>query len=197
MKEKNKKNDHMVSFGTWLLLGILTIVVIIFSVKPQFAPIISDLTLEKVLVALGGIFIIVLLVERVTEIVVAIWWQAKTDQLEAELSALKGDLTKAADETAKKAKEEAKELVKEKDKELVKYKAETKGFSLLFSFALSIVVCSAGVGLLGAIIEITEDAKFLRGVDIVLTSGLIAGGSDEYHQFVRALERTFKKIPKS
>jgi len=175
----------MVSFGKWPLLGILTIVVIIFSVNPQLTPIISDLTLEKVLVALGGIFVIVLLVERVTEIVVSIWWQATTDQLEVELSALKGDPAKAADATAK-------------DKELAKYKAETKGFSLLFGFTLSIVVCSAGVGLLGEIIDITKgNVQFLRGVDIVLTSGLIAGGSDEYHQFVRALEKLFKKIPKT
>jgi len=171
----------MVSFGTWLLLGILTIVVIIFSVNPQLAPVISGLTLEKVLVALGGIFIIVLLVERVTEIVVSIWWEEKTDQLTEELSALKGDPAKAADATAK-------------AKELAEHKAKTKRFSLLFGFALSIVVCSAGVGLLGEIIviDITKGNKqFLRGVDIVLTSGLIAGGSDEFHQFVRALEMFF------
>ncbi len=177
--------DHMVSFGTWLLLGILTIVIIVFSVNPQLAPIFSDLTLQKVLVALGGIFVIVLLVERVTEIVVSIRYQATTDQLEEELSALKGVPAKAADTTAK-------------AKELAKYKAETKGFSLLFGFTLSIVVCSAGVGLLGEIIDITKgNVQFLRGVDIVLTSGLIAGGSDEYHQFVRALEKLFKKIPKT
>ena len=175
----------MVSFGKWLLLGILTIVVIIFSVNPRSAPIISDLTLQDVLVALGGIFVIVLLVERVTEIVVSIRYQATTDQLEEELSALKGVPAKAADAMAK-------------AKELAKYKAETKGFSLLFGFTLSIVVCSAGVGLLGEIIDITKgNVQFLRGVDIVLTSGLIAGGSDEYHQFVRALEKFFKKMPKS
>jgi hypothetical protein len=171
----------MVSFGTWLLLGILTIVIIIFSVNPQLAPIFSDLTLQKVLAALGGIFVIVLLVERSMEIVVSIWRQAPTDQLKEELSALMADPAKAADATAK-------------AKELTKYQAETKGFSLLVGFALSIVVCSAGVGLLGEIIDITKGNKyFLRGVDIVLTSGLIAGGSDALHQFVRALETFFTK----
>jgi hypothetical protein len=171
----------MVSFGTWLLLGILTIVIIIFSVNPQLAPIFSDLTLQKVLTALGGIFVIVLLVERAMEIVISIWRQAPTDQLKEELSALMGDPAKAADATAK-------------AKELAKYQAETKGLSLLVGFALSIVVCSAGVGLLGEIIDITKGNKyFLRGVDIVLTSGLIAGGSDAFHQFVRAIETFFTK----
>ena len=180
----DKKGRPLVSFGTWLLLGILTIVVIIFSVNPRSAPIISGLTLQDVLAALGGIFVIVLLVERATEIIISIWRQAPTDQLKEELSALMGDPAKAADATAK-------------AKELAKYKAETKGFPLLFGFTLSIVVCSAGVGLLGEIIDITKgNVQFLRGVDIVLTSGLIAGGSDEYHQFVRALEKLFKKMPK-
>lgn len=71
----------MISFGKWLLLGILTIVIIIFSVNPQSAPIVSDLTLQKVLAALGGIFVIVLLVERATEIVMSIWREASTDKL--------------------------------------------------------------------------------------------------------------------
>ena len=170
----------MVSFGKWLLLGILAII-IIFSVNPQSAPIVSALTLQKVLAALGGIFIIVLLVERATEIVISIWRQAPTDQLKEELLALTGAPAKAADATAK-------------AKELAKYQAETKGYSLLVGFALSIVVCSAGVGLLGEIIDITKgNLHFLRGVDIVLTSGLIAGGSDAFHQFVRALETFFTR----
>ncbi len=178
---ETRKEDHMVSFGKWLLLGILTIVIIIFSVNPQSAPIVSGLTLQKVLAALGGIFVIVLLVERATEIVISIWRQAPTEQLKEELSALTGDPAKAADATAK-------------AKELAKYQAETKGLSLLTGFTLSIVVCSAGVGLLGEIIDITKgNLHFLRGVDIVLTSGVIAGGSDAFHQFVRALETFFTK----
>lgn len=169
----------MLSFGKWLLFIILIIVTIVFSVNPQSAPIKSDLTFPNVLAALGGIFIIVLLVERVTEIIITIWRQSPTNQLEEELSALKSDPVNVAKAEAK-------------AKELAGYKAETKGLSLLTGFALSIIVCSAGVGLLGEIIDITKSNPFfLRGVDIVLTSGLIAGGSDAFHQFVRALETFF------
>jgi len=182
---KDKKDEHVGSFGKFLLLGILTIAVIIFSVNPQKAPIISDLNLKNLFVALGGIFVIVLLVERATEIVISIWRHAPTEQLKEELSTLKGDTAKAAEETVK-------------AKELTKYQAETKGDALLVGFALSVVVCSAGVGLLGEIIDTTEvNEKFFRGVDIVLTSGLIAGGSDSFHQFVRALEILFGKMRKS
>jgi len=171
----------MISFGKWLLIGILTIVIIIFSVNPQSAPIVPNLTLQKVLAALGGIFVIVLLVERATEIVISIWRQVPTDKLKRELSVLTSDPTKA-------------EAAAVKVKELVEYQAETKGLSLLTGFAISIVICSVGVGLLGELIDITKgNPHFLRGVDIVLTSGLIAGGSDAFHQFVRALETFFTK----
>jgi hypothetical protein len=136
------------------------------------------LTLQKVLAALGGIFIIVLLVERATEIVISIWRQAETDQKKEELAAHTADPAKAA--TAA--------------KDLARYQAETKVISLLIGFALSIVVCSAGVGLLGEIIDITKsNLHFLRGVDIILTSGLIAGGSDAFHQFTSSLETFFTK----
>ena len=165
----------MVTFGKWLLLFILAVVIIIFSAKPQIAPVVSNLSLQKVLAALGGIFIIVLLVERATEIIISIWRQAPTDKMEKELSTLSGD------PKARKA------------EELVNYKAETKSISLLVGFTLSVVVCSAGLGLLGEIIDVEKgNTNFLRGVDIILTSGLIAGGSDAFHQFVRALETFFK-----
>ncbi len=35
--------------------------------------------------------------------------------------------------------------------------------------------------------------SFLRAVDIVLTAGLISGGSDAFHQFTSALEKFFKQ----
>ena len=82
----------------------------------------------------------------------------------------------------------------DKAEEIAKYQAETKGYSLLVGFTLSVIVCSAGIGLLGEIIDSRNGSpEFFRGVDIILTSGLIAGGSDAFHQFVRALETFFTK----
>ena len=179
----------MASFSKFLLIGILTIIIIIFSLNPQFTPILSDLTLKKVLAALGGLFVIVLLVERATEIVISIWRHEPTEQLKVKIFALKRDPKSAA-------------TVMDEEKKLTKYQAETKGNALLISFTLSIIVCSAGVGLLGEIIDTTKgNMQFIRGVDIVLTAGLISGGSDSFHQFVRAIETFFneskKKMEKS
>lgn len=176
----NSGEKNAVSFGKWLVFIILSIIVISFSVNIQSAPFDPALNLQKVLGALGGIFIIVLLVERVTEIFVSIWRQAKTDQMREEIETAKG------------------EQKTNKSKELAKWQAETKAFSLLIGFTISVVVCSAGVGLLGEIIKVDQGSKnFLRGVDIVLTSGLIAGGSDAFHQFTSALETFFVKSKKN
>jgi hypothetical protein len=167
-------------YGKALMLLVLAILIVVFSVNPQEAPVKETLTLQSVLATLAGIFVIVLLVERATEIVVSIWRGSRTQELEAELGALTG--AKAADAPAK-------------AQEVARYKAETKERALLTGFVISVVVCAAGVGLLGTIVTANPTSKpFLRGVDIVLTSGLIAGGSDAFHQFVRALETFFTQM---
>ena len=140
-----------------------------------------NLTFEAVLAALGGIFVIVLLVERVTEIVITLSRQSKADEIKAEIDALRDQATNAVSLQQK----------------LAIYQAQTKSIALLVGFSVSIVVCAAGVGLLGAVIDTSKASpKFLRGVDIVLTAALIAGGSDGFHKFVSALESFFTESKK-
>ncbi len=172
------------SFAKMLVIVGLLTVTIIFSVYPQQAPIKSEFSLEEVFGALGAIFVIVLLVERVTEIVNAIWRQPHADSIKTEIEALSKDAAKSAE-------------VLERTKELTTYKAETKSISLLVGFSISIIVCAAGVGLLSTILDVSEACTgFIRGVDILLTSGLIAGGSDGFHKFVSALEAFFAESKK-
>lgn len=174
------------SFAKFIALAILAIIIVSFSLNPQTAPLKPDLTFQTILAALGSIFVIILLVERVTEIVITIWRQSGAEKLSAEIDLLTGDTAKAS------------ELLT-KQKELAGYKADTKSIALLVGFSLSVVLCAAGVGLLGAIIEIDTtkpNAGLLRGVDIILTAGLIAGGSDGFHQFVSTLEAFFYESKK-
>ncbi len=174
----------MPSFPKVLVLAVLLVVVIVFSVTPQVAPIRADLTFQSVLGALGGIFIIVLLVERATEIAIAIWRQSAADALKEEISLLAKDATRAADHLAK-------------SKELAVYQAGTKSIALLIGFSLGVIVCSAGVGLLASVVDTSKASiNFIRGVDILLTAGLIAGGSDGFHQFTSALETFFSESKK-
>ncbi|WP_291319734.1 hypothetical protein [Desulfonatronospira sp.] len=166
-------------FGKALIVAALVIVVMYGVVNPQFAPVREDLNLASILGVLGGLFILVLLIERATEIAIAIWREPHTRRKKNELE----ELTKSAAEPAK--------LDLEKTK-LLDYKSETKSIALLLAFSLSLVACAGGIGILDVIVDIQEDGQgFMRGVDIVLTSSLLAGGSDVFHQFVRALEDFF------
>ena len=167
------------SFLKMLIFAVLFAVVIFFSANPQAAPFKEDLTLQAVMAALGGILIIVVLVERSTEIFISIWRQSAADGLKKEIEAFGG-------------RDAQNEALVEKQKALGVYRAETKNIALLVGFTIAVIVCSAGVGLLGTLIDtFAGNTGFIRGVDIVLTSGLIAGGSDGFHQFTSALETFF------
>ena len=155
-----------------------------FSAHPQSAPVKTDLTPPGILSALGGLFILVLLIERLTEIAIAIGRQSETDIKKAELAMLEADPTKAAE-------------VQQRRAELASFQAKTKSAALTIGFALSVIACAGGVGILETILDTTKaDPSFIRAIDIVLTAGLLAGGSDAFHQFVRALEIFFQNARK-
>lgn len=88
-----------------------------FSVYPQSASIKINLGVSGVLSVLGGLFFLVLLIERTTEIAIALWRQPEENIKKAELSTLEADPAKAMDTATKKT-------------ELASFQAETKGAAL-------------------------------------------------------------------
>jgi hypothetical protein len=171
-------------FAKTLVVSVLFVVVLYWSMHPQSAPIRGDLKFDTILGMLGGLFVLVLLIERATEIAIAIWREARTQRLRQEIDTLAKNST-ATDAEANKA------------AELLAYQAETKGIALLIGFALSVIACAGGIGILDTIVDTTgANERFMRGIDIILTSGLLAGGSDAFHQFVRALESFFENSRK-
>lgn len=171
-----------------LTLVILFIVIIVFAIQQLSAPFKDGLKVQDITGALGALFIIVLLVERVIEIFTSIW-------RDPDANTLKQKINKFTDEQ-KKSRETN---VLDAEKNLANYKAKTQSITLLTSFTLAVVICAAGVGLLSEIINLPATAPnsqktFIRGIDIVLTAGLIAGGSDGFHHFVNSFVTFFKKL---
>lgn len=175
-------NKHW-KFIKLLVLATLLIVVLVFSADGKNAPVKTNLEFGMIMGALGGLFILVLLIERSTEILIAIWREGGAEELKLEIDSLKSDPTKAAELAAA-------------QKKLVTYQAQTKSNALLIGFSISIIACAGGIGILETIVD-TNSSSFMRGIDIVLTSGLLAGGSDAFHQFVRALESVFTELKKT
>lgn len=173
-------------FVEGIVIVILFILVIYGAVNIDEVAFKSDLKLENVGAALGALFIIVLLVERAVEIIVGIWIAPQAEQLKKAIELM----------TVEQKNSHTQDYL-DAENELNRYKSQTKRFTLLISFTLSTIVCVAGVGLLSNVIE--ERAvrdSLMRGIDIVLTASLIAGGSDGFHQFVSALDTFFKETKK-
>jgi hypothetical protein len=163
----------------FVVLAVLTLIVVCYSYYPLSVPLKSDLNIQNILGVLGGIFILVLLIERLTEIAIAILRESSAEVMKKTIAALQSDPIKA----------------EEKAVELTAYQSETKIIALLIGFSVSIIVCSGGIGILNTIVVADPtrgNLRFLRGIDIVLTSGLLAGGSDSFHQVVSALENFFE-----
>ena len=197
--------------GIYFVGVIFIILAVAFgAMHPQFAPIKADLDAPKIMGVVGGFFVLVLLIERTAEIFITILRGSEAEGLKEKISELAKEIEKAelvikampAGSTAaleaanKEAKQKQDELRKNKA-ELVTNQSDTKYKALLMSFFLSAIVCAGGVGILNTIVEIDPGrvcVNYLRGIDIVLTAGLLAGGSDAFHQFVRALETIFANI---
>lgn len=173
-------------FAQYILIAILCGLTAAGAYNVWEAPFRDGLTFQSILGSLGALFVIVLLVERATEILIAVWRAPKAEKMKRECEALSAG---SEEEIAKR-------------KEFKEFKAGTKGVALMIGFTLSIIVCVAGVGLLTDLMDVQalgeEWQKYiLRGMDILLTASLIAGGSDAFHQFTSALETFFKKTKES
>lgn len=173
-------------FGTVLAALALGVVVIALALQQMRAPF-RQLALQDIAGTLGALFIIVLLVERMVEILIGI--------TKVPGSVSRKQLVASFSETEQ---AERPDEYKSARQELAQYKAKTQRLALLLSLAFGIVICSAGVGILSELLqELPADAPpiqapLLRATDIVLTAGLIAGGSDAFHHFLNSIVSYFR-----
>ena len=111
---------------------------------------------------------------------IKVWRQGRKSRLEEE--------ARSAEEAAK----------PEAEKALEEYRAGTQRRALLVGLTLGILVSLSGVRLLGPIFEIgvADASSFQQAVfqftDIVVTAGLIAGGSATIHELMALIDDFLK-----
>jgi hypothetical protein len=159
----------------FLTIASLTAVIIYWSIHPLSAPLQEGLS-GKIPTILAGFTVVAALIERATEVVVGIF-RTLNKEFEEELVRLETDLGgKDTDE------------YRAKLNDFIGYRAGTQQLSLLVGFTMAVLLCSAGVGILTSILNLDNigaaQQQFVRGVDIILTSGLLAGGSQAFHNIV-------------
>lgn len=152
------------------LLG-LGVVAISWSQAPEIrAPFIADLV-STIPGMLAGLGVMVVIVERATEVVV------NATRSEDRLIQARLDAAIQANN--------ATEQWKQRER-LLDCKAGTERLSLLIGLALGVLLASSGISILSQVIDLKKavpvNLQLRRLVDIVLTAGLLAGSSQSFHE---------------
>lgn len=142
------------------------------SIDAQEAP------FRTAVVQLGILYVVALFVERSLEVLLKAWRQGGKTRLE--------ESVRSAGEDGKPAAEKA----------LREYTTGTQRRALLVGLTLGIMVSLSGVRLLGPIFAIEDAEVFQKAAfqftDILLTAGLISGGSATIHELMALVDDFLK-----
>ena len=172
----------------WISLGVLAIAVIIWVEGDSLGAIETTQGEAPFLIALtqlGILYIVALFVERALEVLIKAWRQGGRIRLEEEIRSETDDQARVG-----------------KERQLEQYKVGTQRRALLAGFTLGTLVSLAGVRLLGPIFDVSGgatsgfQAAVFQFADIVITAGLIAGGSATIHELMALIDDFLKSSRK-
>lgn len=180
------------AFRIFLVITLCAIVVLAIIFYPRYIPL-WEFNIGEVGLILLGLFVLALIIERVAESIVSIWrdplaekYQTEVDNLEVRLKKLSG--TRAGKTLEKK---------EEANKRLNEYKAVTKTQALYLTLFIGVIVSAIGIRVLQPLVDMTvfkyltrEQKVIFSTIDIIVTGGLIGGGSKGMHEIVEAVVNT-------
>ena len=181
-------------FG-FLLLVLLIIAVWLGFLSKEFEEVkFESDAVKKSLTALGALSIIALFVERVQEVHISAWRKLGREKIDAKIAQLKEEIAQNPDN-----KKDDHEALMNLQKSFLEYRHETRQMTLFFSMLLGMLISFAGPRILVEIVTITvtECQKVKEGLqygvfscmDILITSGLIAGGADGIHNLISRITK--------
>ena len=168
----------------WLALLLLALIAIVFFAGDSLNPISTREGKNPFLTALtqlGILYVVALFVERSLEVFIKAWRQSGKSRLQENLRLANENATADA------------------EKELEEYRAGTQRRALLAGLTLGILVSLSGIRLLGSIFEVDNfsgwsfQQSLFQLTDILLTAGLIAGGSKTIHELMALIDDFLRK----
>ena len=165
----------------WLSAVILVIVIVIWYQGHNLKPLAlnNENPLLTALTQLGVLYIIALFVERAIEVLIKAWRQGGKVSLEE--------------------KHKSEPTDPQNENELIRYKVGTQRRALLVALTLGILISLAGVRLLGPIFGVDNTDQtwgiqqgIFQFTDILITAGLIAGGSTTIHELMALIDDFLK-----
>lgn len=137
----------------------------------------ADDALTSALTQLGVLYVVAVFVERALEVFIKAWRQSGRSELESELATLDdGDPRRAAKRMA-----------------LDEYRAGTRRRALLTGLSIGIILSLAGVRTLAVMFVAPSSSGFQQFLfqfsDVLVTGGLVAGGSAAIHEMMSLITR--------
>lgn len=152
----------------------------------------AKFTAGSVAQVLGMLLFIALLMERAVEVFVIAWRDADAAALHADLEELQKELLVVkSSNAAGKAKQVAKlgHSIADCEKKKINYKLDTQRKVLLASMTMGLLISAIGFRSLATLVDIRGLNEFQEKafalIDIILTGGLIAGGSEGIHKITQ------------
>ena len=165
----------------WVSLAVLAVAAVIWSQGENLRPIETKPGAEPFMIALsqlGVLYIVALFVERSLEVLLKAWRQGERMRLEEKLETV------------------TKDAVAEAKKALGEYRVGTQRRALLAGLTIGILVSLSGVRLLGPIFDGSVEWSFqgalFQFTDIIVTAGLIAGGTSTIHELMALVDDFLK-----
>ena len=193
MSDKTVINTYRM-FKTVMAIIICAIVVLAIIFYPRYIPL-WEFNPGEVGIILLGLFVLALIIERVAEAIVTVWRDPLADTYKTDVDNLEAKIKKVSKASVGKTIEEKEEA----GKILSEYKAVTKTLALCLTFFLGVIVSAIGIRALQPLVDMsvfkylpTEQRVVFSTVDIVITGGLIGGGSKGMHHIVEAVLNTFQ-----
>jgi hypothetical protein len=143
---------------------------------------------EEIVGNLTALFLISVFLERALEVFVSWWRDGDRLQLEQDLAHAVADSKAALPAAAA----EAERLVRQKRHELAAFRAQTERRSFMCGIVAGAIIALAGARALAPLlVELPADGSpqllVVTVVDVVITAGLIGGGSDGIHKLVSVI----------
>ena len=171
----------------WISIAVLVLVILIWWNGDSLKPIETEANGSPFLVALrqlGILYIVALFVERALEVLLKAWRQGGRIRIQGKIATSTDDSRAAA------------------ERELQEYKTDTQRRALLIGLTFGILVAVSGVRLLGPIFEFnpatdwTFQFAVFQFTDILITAGLIAGGSTTIHELMALIDEFLRRSRK-
>lgn len=176
------------SFG--ILAGIVSVTgILLFELKPLALTLHPD-AISHASSFLAVAVILSLFLERALEVFVGVWRDPEQITLDARWSFEEQHQKQASERHDQKEYEAATESLRTLNLQRAAYRIGTQKFAMRAAFAAGLLISVAGLRCLDGLIEpktsagsISELQRFLfQLVDVMLTGGLIAGGSEGLHK---------------